>query len=80
MRKGLGSRKGTANSRSNPKLEWMNRIRKQRELLKILKDKKLISIATFRTICNKAKGGYFRSERHLKLYLNENKLFTEKSA
>lgn len=74
LRKGRGSRKGTANARLNRKTEWINRIRKQRNLLKSLRDKELITKTNFRLLSNKAKGGFFRSLKHLKIYLEENKL------
>ncbi|MCB9358581.1 50S ribosomal protein L19e [Candidatus Woesearchaeota archaeon] len=74
LRKGHGSRKGTANARDNKKELWINRIRKQRTLLKSLKDKNKLEAKTYTSLSNKAKGGYFRSERHLKTYITENKL------
>jgi large subunit ribosomal protein L19e len=78
LQKGHGSRKGTANARSKKKDEWICRIRKQRTLLKLLKSKELISTKIYRTLANKAKGGFFRSERHLKTYLNERDLISKK--
>src|SRR3989344_8759784 len=36
-RKGIGSRKGKATARLNPKREWMNNVRLQRKFLKDLK-------------------------------------------
>lgn len=78
LQKGKGSRKGTANARSNKRDEWINKIRKQREILKGLKSKSLITTTTHRMLANKAKGGYFRSARHLKTYMKENNLFVEK--
>jgi len=75
LRKGLGSRKGTANARSNEKEVWMNKIRKQRDFLKQLRDKSKITPAIYQKLFRKAKGGYFRSQRHLKLYMEEHNLF-----
>jgi len=60
--------------RSNSKKEWINRIRKQRELLQTLKARDKITPQTYRQIYRKAKGGVFRSVRHIKLYLNEKEL------
>ncbi|MFT4303252.1 MAG: 50S ribosomal protein L19e [Candidatus Woesearchaeota archaeon] len=74
LRKGYGSRKGTANARNSDKEQWINRIRKQRSLLKSLKSRDKIDNSVYVSLSKKAKGGYFRSERHLKTYLNENKL------
>lgn len=70
-RRGAGSRKGKAGARTPQKDQWMIRIRKQRELLKQLKDKKILSTQVYRDLYQKAKGGYFRSIRHIKLYINE---------
>ena len=79
LRKGAGSRKGSANARSNKHQEWIFRIRKQRLFLKQLRDKELISTTTYHSLLNKAKGGYFRSERHLKIYINENDVIVKKA-
>ncbi|MEK6874836.1 MAG: 50S ribosomal protein L19e [Nanoarchaeota archaeon] len=72
-RRGHGSHKGLASARTNTKDAWMARIRLQRKLLVHLKNKNKLSPKDFRTICQKAKGGFFRSKRHIKLYLEENK-------
>jgi len=73
-RKNQGSRKGTFNARLNQKKEWINRVRVQRQFIKHLKEKKVITPVNFRLIYLKIKGGLFRNKRHLKLYLEENKL------
>ncbi len=70
-RKNHGSRKGTHNARLPGKVEWMNKIRKQRVLIKTLKRKGIIKMDLAKEIYQKAKGGYFRSVGHLKLYINE---------
>jgi len=74
LRKSAGSRKGTANARASEKLAWMRKIRLQRAFLKELKQKRLITTNTFTQLYRKAKGGFFRSRRHIKIYLEENKL------
>ncbi len=79
LQKGQGSRKGTANARLNKKETWINKIRKLRELLKALKAKGLISNKVYRNLANKAKGGFFRSQRHMKTYLNEHNLIIKES-
>lgn len=76
-RQGKGSRKGKQGSRLKSKVTWMNKIRLQRKYLKMMKEKELISSEDFRMIYNKASGGFFRSRRHMKLYLQENKLIKE---
>jgi len=78
LRKGHGSRKGSANARLGKKVQWMNKIRKIRELLKNLRNKELIAKETYRKLSNKAKGGFFRSIKHVKIYLQENKLIVKK--
>jgi len=70
-RKGSGSRKGKKTARSNPKRAWMNKIRLQREYLQSLRDKGVLTKAVFHEMYAKSKGGYFRSRRHMKLYLGE---------
>ena len=74
-RTGIGSRKGKAGVRQDLKAQWVSKIRLQRELFKALKDKKLISIPTYRLLRQKSKGGFFRSPRHVKLYLTEKLLW-----
>jgi len=69
--KGAGSRKGSVNARLPKKREWINKIRAQRWLLKKLKEKKIIDDKLYRELYLKSKGGFFRSRRHIKLYLEE---------
>jgi len=79
-RKGKGSQKGKKFSRVSGKDSWMNKVRGQREFLKELKDKKLVSIANFHLLYQKVKGGFFRNKRHIKLYLNEYNLIENKAS
>ena len=74
LRKGTGHRKGSANARASEKTTWIQRIRHQRQFLQELKTKKLITTKTFVLLYKKAKGGFFRSKRHIKIYIDENKL------
>jgi len=74
-RRGIGKRKGTAKARTPEKRAWINKIRLQRAVLKQLKEKALIAKNIYRDLYLKAKGGFFRSRRHLKTYMDENKLF-----
>jgi large subunit ribosomal protein L19e len=73
-RSGHGSRKGKSTARLSKKESWMIRIRNQREFLKELKDKNMLETKVYRDLYNKAKGGYFRSKRHIKLYIDEHSL------
>lgn len=70
-RKGEGRRKGTANARSSSKKAWINRIRMQRDFLKVLKSKEIITTKMYRELYKKAKGGFFRSKNYLKMYIKE---------
>lgn len=75
LRKGLGSRKGTPKARLNPKETWMIKVRLQRSFIKELKDKKLIAVQTYRQLYLKVKGNYFRNKRHVKEYIEQEKLW-----
>lgn len=71
--KGPGSIKGSRGARLPRKREWINKIRTQRELLRKLKEKKIIDDKLYRELYSRSKGGFFRSRRHIKLYLEERK-------
>ena len=75
---GPGTRKGSSTARLSRKETWMLAVRGQRNFIKELKDKSLVEGKTYRNLYSKVKGGYFRNRRHIKLYLEENKLFIEK--
>lgn len=77
-RQGQGSRKGSIGVRLPKKRAWVNNMRVQRNFLKTLKSKRMITPVSYREIYGKIKGGFFRSRRHLKLYLNERKLIKKK--
>lgn len=72
---GQGSRKGKSTARNNPKKVWINKMRLQRDFLKYLKNKEKISQEVYKDLYMKSKGGFFRSKRHIKLYLKERNLF-----
>tara|TARA_Y100000310_G_C20210420_1_gene591062 strand:+ start:167 stop:628 length:462 start_codon:yes stop_codon:yes gene_type:complete len=76
--KGKGSFKGKASARLGKKEKWMILVRGLRGFIKELKEKEMIENKTYRDTYLKIKGGYFRSKRHVKLYLNEHRLFVEK--
>jgi len=77
--RGKGSRKGSKHSIITRKENWMVRVRVQRELLKELRDKHLLSTSNYRMLYTKSKGGYFRNRRHIKLYLKEHHLIESAS-
>jgi len=70
-RSGFGSIKGSKGARRGKKRAWMMGIRAQREFLKSLKDKKIIPLGEYRSLYMKSKGGFFRSKRHIKVYMKE---------
>jgi len=72
--KGAGSRKGKKTARLSQKDAWMGKIRGQRQFLKELREKDLIAKSDYHILYRKAKGGFFRSKRHIKLHLEEQKL------
>lgn len=72
---GKGSRKGSPNTHANSKDLWIAGIRVQREFTRELLSKGLVSAETAKDLIGKAKGGFFRSRRHIKLYLDEHNLF-----
>jgi large subunit ribosomal protein L19e len=74
QRAGPGKRKGKSTARLPKKDAWMNRVRAQRKFLKELKERKLITSVDYRNLYNKSKGGFFRSKRHIKLYITEQKI------
>lgn len=75
--KGHGSRKGKKNARTPKKELWMNKVRLQRNFLRILKEKNAIENKIYWDLYRKIKGGFFRSKRHLQLYITEKKLAKE---
>lgn len=68
---GHGSRKGKSTARKNPKTEWVRSIRTQRELIRKLRDNNHVSKEDFKDLYAKAKGGFFRSTQHIKIYIEE---------
>ena len=76
--KGAGSRKGKRTARLSKKRAWIGKVRIQRSFLMELRDKKLIDTSTYRELYSKNKGGFFRSKRHIKLYLNDRNLIKKK--
>jgi large subunit ribosomal protein L19e len=72
QRKGHGSRKGKNTARGdNAKTTWINHIRKQRKFIKVLKDKNVINKEEYRQLYRKSNGGFFRSVRHIKIFLED---------
>lgn len=78
LRKGASTRKGTKSARVSRKSTWMKKIRTQRKFLRLLKEHEIIANKTFTELYLKAKGNFFRSKRHIKIYLEEHKLIQKK--
>ncbi|MHA1350456.1 MAG: 50S ribosomal protein L19e, partial [Promethearchaeota archaeon] len=72
--RGIGKRKGKKGARTPKKKKWMNRIRPQRRELKKLRDRKLITTATYRKLYKNAKGGMFTSVAQMNRYIKEKDL------
>jgi|TARA_Y100000310_G_C20613210_1_gene779152 large subunit ribosomal protein L19e len=70
-RSGFGSIKGGKYARLSKKNSWINRIRVQRTFLQNLRDKEVIDRSSYRSLYMKCKGGFFRSKRHIKMYMHE---------
>lgn len=75
---GEGSKKGTFRARLPKKQEWMAKIRSQRYFLKDLKEKELVRSSDYRKLYLMCKGSFFRSIRHIKLYMEEHNMFIKK--
>jgi|TARA_B100001971_G_C18252078_1_gene579055 large subunit ribosomal protein L19e len=73
-RRGFGSRKGKKTATLSRKSAWINKIRAQRKLLVELKDKKEISKSIYQKLYLQSKGGFFRSRRHITIYITEHNL------
>ena len=71
---GMGTKKGRTYSEVSEKTRWMHRIRSLRRKLTELRDQRIITVSTYRTLYMKAKGGEFRSLADLERHINEQKL------
>lgn len=76
---GKGTRKGRRTARAPSKRVWINKVRAQRDYLKDLRTTNKITQEQFKTLYAKVKGDFFRSRRHIGLYLAEG-VATEKNA
>lgn len=75
--KGPGSKTGSKKARLNPKTVWVTKIRLLRSFLRELKTKGKLDNKDYRDLILKSKGGYFRSKRHIKLYITEHRMVKE---
>ncbi len=73
-RKGHGSKKGKHSAREPQKESWMKKVRLQRSFITELKEKGIISKKSYQQLYSKVKGGFFRSRKHIKIYINEHSM------
>jgi large subunit ribosomal protein L19e len=71
---GMGTKKGRTFAEVSEKTRWMHRIRAIRRKLTELRDQRVITVSTYRSLYMKAKGGEFRSLAELERHINEQKL------
>lgn len=72
--RGPGSKEGGKHSRISRKEQWMMRVRAQRKRLKELRDRDLITRATYRRVYMMVKAGAFKSVAAMMEYLAQNNL------
>lgn len=72
--RGPGKRKGAKYSVVSRKTRWMAKIRAQRKHLRNLRERRIITVHTYRNLYMKAKGGEFRSIAEMERYISENNL------
>lgn len=77
LQRGPGKKKGKKTSIVSRKKAWMAKIRAQRSFLAELKSKQIVNAVAYKNLYRKAKGGFFRNKRHIKIYMQENNLVTE---
>jgi len=68
-RRGHGSRKGKKGARIDKKRDWINRVRRMRRYIKMLREKGVIDTRLYRELYRKIKGGAFRDVSAIKTYL-----------
>ena len=72
--RGIGKRKGSKHARTPKKRAWIKKIRPLRRELKKMRDRKLITPATYRKLYRNAKGGMFNSVSQLNRYIKDKEL------
>ena len=77
-RKGPGSRQGKHGARLPRKQAWIKKVRFQRHFIKELKDKKIITSKSHQLLYSKINGGFFRSRKHIKIYIKEHEMAIKK--
>jgi large subunit ribosomal protein L19e len=80
LRKGFGSRKGTAGARNPSKRQWINTVRSQRKFLKRLLEHTVVTHDVYKDLYKKTGGGFFRSIRHIQIFMAERNLVSKATA
>ncbi len=70
--KGHGQKKGSKDSRKDSKEEWQEKIRALRKRLKEMRDEGELDSSSYRKMYDMAKGGFFRSKKHMEIYIDKN--------
>ena len=78
LRRGLGSKSGTAHAKTSKKEAWMSKIRALRKRLRELKTGKLITENMYRKLYIMANSGRFESVADLERYLKEHQLWRKR--
>ena len=76
-RKGPGSRKGTKYARLPRKRRWVMTIRPIRATLKELRSSNEIDVSVYRKYYRLAKGGVFKSRKHLLMHMKQEGVLKE---
>jgi large subunit ribosomal protein L19e len=79
LRRGSGSRKGTAGARNPSKRVWINRVRSQRAFLRKIFEKGIVTHEVYKDLYYKSGGGLFRSTKHIQIYMDERSLVKKAS-
>ena len=74
---GPGSKKGTKKARTDPKGQWIAKVRAQRKILSTLVESNVIDRKNYKSVYMKVKGNSFKGKKNLLNYLKENKLVSE---
>lgn len=69
LRKGSGSRKGSRKGIKNR--EYVLKVRAMRRFLRMLRNRKIISIKDYRVLYRMVKGGFFKSKSQIKTYIED---------
>lgn len=74
LRKGPGRQEGKATAKNPSKTAWIAKVRAQRIFLRDLRKKEIVTPDVYRDLYNKSGGGFFRSVRHIKIFINEREM------